>query len=297
LTATASVCSGNAATASYATLTGIASTCTGTIAPTTGGTGLTTYATGDVIYANTTNSLAKLPVGAAGQALLSRGGIPSWEALASGGTVTSVKAGAGLIGGTITTSGIISIDATVVCTGAATATDNAIARYDGTSGKILQNSGVTIDDSNNVVLPAAGDIYTTAWVGWTPTLAVSGGTPPTYTAQFVNRYKVVGKQCWVFCLWANSSGGTAGSGANAITFTLPVSASSNIAVADPNLIGGVIGNGHCYEDVTQVPICVIVKGTTATQGMFVKTANASITGNDQSGGARTLSFSACYEID
>jgi hypothetical protein len=34
--------------------------------------------------------------------------------------------------------------------GPASATDNAIARYDGTTGKLIQNSGVTIDDSNNV---------------------------------------------------------------------------------------------------------------------------------------------------
>ena len=34
--------------------------------------------------------------------------------------------------------------------GAGTATDNAVARFDGTTGEIIQNSGVTIDDSNNV---------------------------------------------------------------------------------------------------------------------------------------------------
>jgi hypothetical protein len=34
--------------------------------------------------------------------------------------------------------------------GPASATDNAIVRYDGTTGKLIQNSGVTIDDSNNV---------------------------------------------------------------------------------------------------------------------------------------------------
>jgi hypothetical protein len=34
--------------------------------------------------------------------------------------------------------------------GPSSATDNAIARYDGTTGKLIQNSGVTIDDSNNV---------------------------------------------------------------------------------------------------------------------------------------------------
>ena len=33
-------------------------------------------------------------------------------------------------------------------------TDNAIARFDGTSGRVIQNSSVTIDDSGNTVLPA-----------------------------------------------------------------------------------------------------------------------------------------------
>ena len=36
-------------------------------------------------------------------------------------------------------------------TGDASSTDNAIARFDSTTGKIIQNSGVTVDDSNNVV--------------------------------------------------------------------------------------------------------------------------------------------------
>lgn len=37
--------------------------------------------------------------------------------------------------------------------GAASSTDNAVVRFDGTGGKTLQNSGVTIDDSNNVTIP------------------------------------------------------------------------------------------------------------------------------------------------
>lgn len=35
-------------------------------------------------------------------------------------------------------------------TGPASSTDNAIVRFDGTTGKVVQNSGVTVDDSNNV---------------------------------------------------------------------------------------------------------------------------------------------------
>jgi len=40
-------------------------------------------------------------------------------------------------------------------TGPAIATDNAIARFDGTTGKIIQNSGVIIDDSGNVGIGTA----------------------------------------------------------------------------------------------------------------------------------------------
>jgi len=41
--------------------------------------------------------------------------------------------------------------------GPASATDNAIARYDGTTGKLIQNSGITIDDTGNIVFAAALD--------------------------------------------------------------------------------------------------------------------------------------------
>lgn len=40
--------------------------------------------------------------------------------------------------------------------GPASSTDNAVARFDGTTGKIVQNSGVTISDTDDVVIP--GDL-------------------------------------------------------------------------------------------------------------------------------------------
>jgi hypothetical protein len=43
-------------------------------------------------------------------------------------------------------------------TGPASSTDNAIARYDLTTGKIIQNSGVTIDDSDNLTIPGQADL-------------------------------------------------------------------------------------------------------------------------------------------
>ncbi len=58
-------------------------------------------------------------------------------------------------------------------TGPASATDNAIARFDGTTGKLMQNSGVVIDDSGNV------GIGTT-----TPTTKLHlKGSPPVITIE------------------------------------------------------------------------------------------------------------------
>jgi len=39
-------------------------------------------------------------------------------------------------------------------TGPASSTDNAIARFDGTTGKIIQNSGILIDDSDSLIMNA-----------------------------------------------------------------------------------------------------------------------------------------------
>lgn len=46
--------------------------------------------------------------------------------------------------------------------GPASATDNAIARFDSTTGKLVQNSGVTIDDSNIITVPSADSSNGTA---------------------------------------------------------------------------------------------------------------------------------------
>ena len=46
----------------------------------------------------------------------------------------------------------------VKVTGAASSTDNAIARFDGITGKLVKDSGVYIDDSGNVVIPGNATI-------------------------------------------------------------------------------------------------------------------------------------------
>lgn len=92
------------------------------ISETKGGTGQTTYTTGDILYASASNTLSKLPVGTDGQILKLVAGIPSWAS--AGGTGDVV--------------------------GPASATDNALVRFDSTTGKLIQNSNGILDDSGNL---------------------------------------------------------------------------------------------------------------------------------------------------
>lgn len=85
------------------------------ISPSKGGIGIDTSAAaaGSILRTNGTGSWAVLPIGTTDQVLKISGGMPVWG---SGGTVTSVAAGTGITAAPspITTSGILSIDTTVV---------------------------------------------------------------------------------------------------------------------------------------------------------------------------------------
>ena len=156
-------------------------TLAGTLIAINGGTGQASYAIGDLLYADTTTTLAKLPDVAIGNALIS-GGIntaPSWGKIgltthisgvlpiANGGTngTSTPTAGAvpygtgtayaftaaGTAGQVLTSNGAAAptwaTNAGGDVTGPASSTDNAIARFDGTTGKLIQNSVTTIDDT------------------------------------------------------------------------------------------------------------------------------------------------------
>lgn len=77
---------------------------------------------GDILYYGA-SGWTRLPAGVSGQLLRTQGPAadPTWATVSGTGDVV----------------------------GPASATDNAVARYDATTGKLLQDSGVTIDDSNN----------------------------------------------------------------------------------------------------------------------------------------------------
>lgn len=85
---------------------------------------------GDLIVADGSESVTRLGIGSNGQVLAVSGGALTWITPASGGDVV----------------------------GPASATDNAIARFDTSTGKLLQNSAVTIDDSGNINLPSLAEV-------------------------------------------------------------------------------------------------------------------------------------------
>jgi hypothetical protein len=67
--------------------------------------------------------------------------------------------------------------------GPASSTDNAIARFDSTTGKLIQNSGVTVDDNNNIVANALNDGYLNT---------AASGTLITLNSASVRRYTITG---------------------------------------------------------------------------------------------------------
>lgn len=84
---------------------------TGTIPVANGGTGQTTYTNGQLLIGNTTgNTLAKATLTQGSGISITNGAGSITIAATGGGTVTSVATGNGLTGGTITTSGTISLD-------------------------------------------------------------------------------------------------------------------------------------------------------------------------------------------
>ena len=76
-------------------------------------------ATGSVPYQSGAGATTFVGIGSTGQVLTVSGGVPTWATPAAGGDVT----------------------------GPASSTDNAIARFDSTTGKIIQNSAITLSDA------------------------------------------------------------------------------------------------------------------------------------------------------
>lgn len=123
----------------------LATEVTGTLAVANGGTGQTVYTDGQLLIGNTVgNTLTKATLTAGSGISITNG---------NGSITIAATAGSGDV------------------TGPASSTDNAIARFDGTGGKTLQNSAVTITDNGTINFVAANTSY--------PSFNIPAGTDPT----------------------------------------------------------------------------------------------------------------------
>jgi len=112
--------------------TGTAAGLSTTLAVTSGGTGQTSYTDGQLLIGNSTgNTLTKSTLTAGAGVTITNGG----------GAITIAATG---LGGDVV--------------GPATSTDNAVTRFDSTTGKLIQNSLVTISDVGAIVAPEAGSV-------------------------------------------------------------------------------------------------------------------------------------------
>lgn len=135
------------------------------IGATSGGTGQSTYATGDILYASAPNTLSKLTAGSNTQILTLAGGVPTWAAPATSGTVTSVSGTANRITSTGGATPVIDISASyvgqssittlgTVSTGVWNGTAVDVS-HGGTGDTTLTNHGVLIGQGTSAVAATA----------------------------------------------------------------------------------------------------------------------------------------------
>ncbi len=186
---------------------------TGTLGATNGGTGLTSATTGDLIYASGANTWHNLAVGSTGNVLTVSGGVPTWAAPATSGTVTSVAmtvpAFLSVTGSPITSSGTLAVS---LSSTALPAANGGTGLTSFTTGQLIYaNSSSTLSGLSDV---ATGQVLVSGGAGVAPaysatptvtsiTLATSGGTPTA-----LNYYEELSVSGVTFTDGSNTTTGT-----------------------------------------------------------------------------------------
>lgn len=125
---------------------------------------------GNLRLASTSAIIANNVAGTSGQVLTSNGSAVYWSTVSSGsGTVTSITAGTGLSGGTITTTGTLSVNASYIATIAVPLTGGTMS------------GALTVSGTGAAILQTSGDIYAYRSGGTTGVIFLnSGGTRYLY---------------------------------------------------------------------------------------------------------------------
>ena len=155
------------------------------------------------------------------------------------------------------------------------------------SASALQvNGDVTANNANFNGTVSANQIGT-GLMTFTPSWNTTG-TNPTYA--FVSGvYKKTGKKIWASYSMQNTSGGTAGSGANTMQFFYPNNIPPESARTFLNLGSAVIGNN------TTVVSSMAYNPNSTTYFVVSKSPNADITVNDQNNALRQIQIVIEYE--
>jgi hypothetical protein len=173
--------------------------------------------------------------GTAGQVLTSggAGGALTWTTVTPGtGTVTSITAGTGLTGGTITSSGTIAIDTAVVAT-----TSNSVTL---TNKRITPRIGTVTSASTITPTSDLSDQYNVTALAVTATFAIPSGTP-TNGQKLTIRIKDNGTGQTLN--WTSSSGGY-----RVIGSTLPTSTTASKTI----YVGCIYNSQDNFWDVVSV---------------------------------------------
>lgn len=131
-----------------------------------------------------------------------------------------------------------------------------------------------------------GNIRYTDQLDMEPNRAVSGGTAPTYTDTNITRYQINFRTMNYFVSWNNAAGGTAGSGVNALTWSIPFRMPSFVTGSNSR---EALGTGYSYENGGTAGVATLRRTGTL---LFLARDNSTldgIQGNDQSSTDRSIS--------
>lgn len=149
--------------------------------------------------------------------------------------------------------------------GPGSSTDNAIARFDGTTGKLIQNSVVIVDDSGNMSGVAALSATSAALSGLTANRIVMTGASGALQAPFA----LTNGQLAIGSTGAQAAAGSITSLDGSLTVTLGAG-TINIGVTGSG--GGATGSGSTTGAVTGNTITFALGATPATYSIEVQVA-------------------------
>jgi len=136
----------------------LSSEVTDTLPAENGGTAQSTWTTGDLLYASGTNTLAKRAIGSTGNVLTVVGGVPTWAAPATSGTVTNVSTVTTGMGLTMAVTSPTSTPTITLAGTLATTVGGTGRSYAGQTGVVTVSNGAFQDAS----LLVDGDVSNTA---------------------------------------------------------------------------------------------------------------------------------------